>query len=174
MTALEKLLSGKDLRSTGNCDAVISKIHDQTDFDKLFSYLFHADRIIVMHAADAIEKITLDTPQYLLPHKKELLELLSTAKNKELMWHLPLICSRLALDRHEFDYLWDILMQWVMNKSNSKLVRVGSVQGLFEMTEQKHDPELAEKFNRTMLELEKEKIPSLSARIRNIRKEMKY
>lgn len=174
MTVLEKLLSGKDLRSTDNCDAVIAKVHNQKYFDELFSYLFHADRIIVMHAAYAIEKITLDTPQYLLPHKKELLEALTTAKNKELMWHLPLICSRLALDGREFDYAWNILMQWVMNKKNSKLVRVGAVQGLFELTEQKHDPDLADKFNLTMLELEKEKIPSLSARIRNIRKEMKY
>jgi hypothetical protein len=84
MTELEKLLSDKDLRSTGKCDDVISRIKNQSDFDKLFNSFFHTDRIIVMHATDAIEKITADRPQYLSKHKKEMLDLVDRAINKEL------------------------------------------------------------------------------------------
>lgn len=63
MIKFERLLSGGDLRSIGNCNTVISKIKNQNDFDELIKFLFHNDRIVVMHTADAIEKISISHPQ---------------------------------------------------------------------------------------------------------------
>lgn len=170
MIELEKLLSGADLRSIGKCDVVISKIKNQQDFDNLFKFLFHQNRIIVMHAADAIEKITIKHPQYLAKHKAKLIELFYTAKNKELKWHLTVLAPRLNLNSIEFGKIWHALTIWAMDKTNSRLVRVGAVQGLFEMVKQQSN--LIKDFTLTMLELEKQNIPSINARIRNIRKEL--
>jgi hypothetical protein len=44
-----------------------------------------------MRAADAIEKITLQHPEYLVKYKDDLLELCYVAKHKELKWHLALL-----------------------------------------------------------------------------------
>lgn len=162
-----KILSGGDLRSIGNSNAVVSQIHNQKDFDELFKYLFHEDRIVVMHAADAIEKITIEHPEYLGKHKKKFLELFDAAKNKELKWHLALMMPRLQLSSTESEYIWKTLIAWARDKTNSRLVRVGAVQGLFKMTQQ--NDALLNDFTSLMSELEKENIPSVNARIRNIR-----
>ena len=76
MTDFKKILSGGNLRSIGKSNTVILKINSQNDFDELFKYLFPENRLIVMRAADAIEKITLNNPQYLT---KLILKLLSYA-----------------------------------------------------------------------------------------------
>ena len=170
MASLKKLLGGGDLRSIGNCGIVISKIKKQNDFDRLFKFLFHPDRIIVMRAADAIEKITINCPQYLLKHKSDLLDLFLNSKNKELKWHLAVIAPRLDLDKKEFAWLWKSLLEWARDKTNSRLVRVAAIQGLFEMARKKKD--LLKSFDLFAIQLEKEKVPSINARIRNIRKEM--
>ena len=85
------------------------KIKNQNDFDDLFNCLFRNDRIIIMRAADAIEKITVQTPLYLTKYKNILLELCHTAKNKELKWHLALLIPRLNLRSKEINTVWHIL-----------------------------------------------------------------
>jgi len=170
MAEFKKLLAGGDLRSIGKSKLVISEIKGQKDFDELFKYLFDNDRLVVMRAADAIEKITAKEPTYLTKHKKEILKLCSFAKDKELMWHLALLTPRLHLNNKEFGNAWDTLTKWAMNKTNSRIVRVNSVQGLSELLAQKSD--LAEDFELTLVELEKENVPSINARIRKIKKQI--
>lgn len=84
MNKFQNLLEGGDLRSIGKANEIVDMIHNQADFDELFENLMATDRKIVMRAADAMEKITLRTPEYLLPHKKTLLQLCQTAKDIEL------------------------------------------------------------------------------------------
>jgi hypothetical protein len=167
----EKILSGGDLRSLGKGSSVIFKIKNQNDFDELFKQLFHKDRFVVMRAADIIEKLTIRNPQYLTKHKKEILELYNVANDKELKWHLALLIPRLHLDNKEFGNAWNTLTNWAKDKTNSRIVRVNSIQGLFEMVKQKS--ELEEEFNLTLSELEKENIPSINARIAILRKKLK-
>ncbi len=168
MKELEKLLSGGDLRSIGNSNSIVPEIKNQNDFDELFTLLFHSDRVIVMRAADAIEKISLTSPQYLNHHKNEIFQLCSTAKNKELRWHLAQLLPRLPFQGRDFDSAWSILSAWVMNKANSKIVRVNALQGLFEIS--KLEPKFNKDFQLILIELEKENVPSLNARIRIIHK----
>lgn len=84
MTQFEKILSGGDLRSLGISNSIITKIKNQGTFDELFKYLFHEDRLVVMRAADTIEKITNRNPQYLTKHKEEIIELWMLQKKKNL------------------------------------------------------------------------------------------
>jgi GrpB-like predicted nucleotidyltransferase (UPF0157 family) len=160
-------LSGGDLRSIGKANEVVSIIKTQKDFDMLFSALFHSDRKVVMRTADAIEKITLTNPEYLNNHKKKIIGLCKISENIELKWHLALLVSRIELSDKESGIIWQILTHWATDKKESKIVRVNSIQGLFNLISQK--PELIEDFNLTISEIENEKIPSINARIRKIR-----
>lgn len=90
MAEFKKLLSGADLRSIGKYNSVILKIKNQNGFDKLFKFLFHEDRLVVMRTAKAIEKIAINHRQYLTKHKRKIIELFYLAINKELKWHLAL------------------------------------------------------------------------------------
>lgn len=164
----EKILSGGDLRSIGRSNSILPAIKNQIDFDELFQHLFHKERLVVMRAADTIEKITLQNPQYLTKHKIEIIDLCKLAQDKELKWHLALLIPRLPLDPKEFGFAWDTLTKWAKDKRNSRIVRVNSIQGLFELMKLKC--ELEKEFKLTLSELEKENIPSINARIRKIRK----
>ena len=170
MTQLEKILAGDDLRSIGKSNSVVAKIQSQNDFDELFKYLFHKSRLVVMRAAEAIEKITINNPQYMVKRKKNIFELCDTAKNKELKWHLALLLPRLCLDNKELDRAWSILTNWAKDKKNSRILRVNSIQGLFELLSLNGD--LIRDFKLTLTEVEKENIPSINARIRRIKKQI--
>lgn len=163
-TEIEKLLSGGDLRSIGKNYEIIAGVKDQAGFDALFKFLYHGDSRFVLRAADAIEKISVTKPGYLDKHKKAILNLCSKVNEIGLQWHLALLLPRLKLTDKEFEYAWTMLTGWVLDKFNSRIVRVNSIQGLFEMIKLKN--ERAGDFNRIVAGIETENIPSLQARIR--------
>lgn len=175
MSQLSNKLKGGDLRSLGKNNAVVAEITNQKEFDELFEGLFDADRLVVIRAVDAVEKHTQTHPEYLEPHKKELLELFQTAKHIELKWHLaqliPRLIIRLKLSEDEIGIVWDKLTQWALDKTGSRIVRVNSIQGLFDI--QTKFPELKKDFTDTLSKLDRENIPSIVARIKKLRKEMK-
>ena len=170
MIDLLKILAGGDLRSIGRSNAMAKQISTQRQFNKLFDGLFHPDRLIVMRAADAIEKITLEKQHYLEAHKQSLLGLLKSADDKELKWHLALLVSRLKLTRSELGKVWATLSRWALDARESRIVRVNSVQGLFDLLKQ--GPGLRNDFELTLVQLEREEVPSIRARIRNLRKSL--
>jgi hypothetical protein len=165
-------LKGGDLRSIGEANAIVSEITNQQAFDELFKGLSDTDRLVVMRSADAIEKITIAHPEYLKSHKKELIELLQSAKHIELKWHLAQLMPRLKLNETETGIVWNILTKWVTDKTGkSRIVRVFSLQALFDI--QKQYPELKKDFMDTVSQLDRENVPSIVARIKKLRKEMK-
>lgn len=161
-----KLLSGGDLRSIGKSNSIVLKVQDQKYFDELFKCLFHKDRLVVMRAADAIEKITVQHPAYLSKYKNVILELCNAAKNKELKWHLALLIPRLNLSGKEIETVWQILSGWVSDKKESKIVRVSSIQALYEITLKCQ--RFTKAFRMLLAELEKENIPSINARLKRL------
>ncbi len=168
MTSLDKVLSGGDLRSIGKSNSVVLKVRSQNDFDKLFKCLFHNDRVVVMRTADAIEKITLWHPSYLIKHKKALLELCHSAKNKELKWHLALLISRLNLSGEEIQLVWQILTGWASDKEKSRIVRVNAIQALYEIA--RKEKRFIKDFQKILAGIEQENIPSINARVRKLNK----
>jgi hypothetical protein len=161
------LLLGKDLRSLARSNEVVRYVDDQESFDELFNLLLHHERLLVMRAADAVEKITSARREYLAPHKKQLLSLLKSAIHKELKWHIALLITRVTLTPDELKEVWGILTYWTQNPNESKIVRVNSLQGLFQLS---HDnPLLKEAFARTVHVIEHEQIPSLQARIKKLK-----
>ncbi|TDQ33054.1 hypothetical protein [Zeaxanthinibacter enoshimensis] len=168
MTRFDKILGGGDLRSIGRSDEVVGMIQDQNDFDQLFPFLFHPDRVVAGRTADAIEKLTIENPGYLSDHKKEVLTLLDKAKDIELKWHLALLVPRVDLNTKELDDTWKVLRQWAENKKESRIVRVNAMQSLYDL--QQLSPEYRSRFYEVINVLEKENIPSITSRIRLLRK----
>lgn len=167
MQTFGKILSGGDLRSIGKSNEAVQQIKDQKSFDKLFSCIYHKDRLVVMRAADAIEKITAEHPEFLFKHKKKLLELCLSAENKELKWHLALLLPRIEINLTELRKTVNILKKWALDKEESRIVRVNSVQGLYEIS---HGHEILRKeFETVTDELRKENIPSVNARIKKLK-----
>ncbi|MEP7264573.1 MAG: hypothetical protein ABI772_08745 [Bacteroidota bacterium] len=170
MNNLEILLSGGSLRSLGKSNSIISKIRNQNDFTELFKFLFHDNRIVAMRAADVIEKVTITNPEYLSKHKKEIIALCKSVTEKEVKWHLALLLPRLPINNKELLNFWETLTMWATDKNNSRIVRVHSIQSLFELLKQR--TELKKDFDLTLMKLERENIPSLNARIKKVRKEI--
>jgi len=168
MNPYEEILKGGDLRSIGQSDKVIPLIRNSKDFDKLFELLFHVDRLIIMRAADAVEKITQEYPYYLNFHKKAILKLLETAHNKELKWHLAQIISRLKLNQNQIGKAWQILTFWALDPKESRIVRTNAIHGLFNLLDQY--PQLEADYQLTIAQIEKENIPSINARLKHLKK----
>lgn len=164
----EDLLAGGDLRSIGKSNSVVLLTRSPADLDKLFKLMFSNDRLVAMRSADAVEKITKSRPEYLAKHKAEIIQLCTRASNKELQWHLALLISRLSFTPGELKMAWELLLNWAMNTSNSKIVRANALTGLSALTQQ--DEALKIPLYKLFTDIAEEKIPSLNARIRKIRK----
>ena len=164
--SFEEFLSGGDLRSVGNLKQVIRIVDDQERFGVLFQYLYGDNRLWVMRAADAIEKITRASPVYLKKHNDELFTLLESAGNKKLKWHLALILPRLHLSSEECTNLFVKLSDWAMDSKESKIVRVNSLEGLSEIV--RKYPKYDRAFQLLAQKISSENIPSINARIKKI------
>ncbi len=166
-TDLIKYLKGGDLRSIANVDKLVILIKSQKDFDKLFQYLFSKDRLIVMRTADAIEKVSRRKFEYLNKCTQDIINLMNAAIDKELKWHLALISSRLNLSIQDLGIVWDKLTFWATDKKESKIVRVNSIQALFDLANK--NEELKRDFSLTVQTIENENIPSINARLRKLK-----
>lgn len=167
MSRFKHILKGGDLRSIGKANQVVTQVNDQQTFDELFRELYDADRKVVMRAADAIEKITANKPDYLYQYKDDILTFCNTVKNIELKWHLALLVSRLDLTKNEVGIVWKTLTDWATDKKESRIVRVNSLQALYNIV--RSNEKLIQDFNLTLKEVERENIASINARIRKLR-----
>ncbi len=159
-------LEGGDLRSIARTNEIVRLVNSQSDFDALFQYLFFDDRRIVMRAADAIEKITLQNRDYLIKYCQAIIDLMAAAVDKELKWHLALISSRLALSPQQLPVVWNQLRQWAEDKKESRIVRVNSIQALFELSD--NNQELSQAFDTIVRQIATENIPSINARLKKL------
>ena len=98
----------------------------------------------------------------------QLLSLLKSALDKELKWHIALLVPRLSLNSEELKNVWAILTYWAQNPNESKIARVNSLQGLFELSNE--HPPLKPDFEKTVGLLEHIPIPSIQARIKKIKR----
>jgi len=161
-----ELLAGDDLRSLGKSSKIISLINNQNSFDKLFKYLYSSDRAIVMKTIDIIEKITLKHKEYLQKHKMEILNISNDAENIEFKWHLAQIIIRIKYKNNEIKIVWKILEKWILDKKESKIVRVNSLQSLYEIARINNEYET--KLNKIVKTIKQENISSINARIKKL------
>jgi hypothetical protein len=70
------------------------------------------------------------------------------------------------LTRDELNQVWHILTYWALNPNESKIVRVNSMQGLFDLS--RKFPDLKIDFEQTLDTLGHEPVPSIQARIKKL------
>jgi len=160
------IFSGGDLRSTGRANEIVQTIKTQQTFDELFAFLFYHARKVVMRVADAVEKISMTKPAFLSKHKSQLLKLLNEAENKELKWHLAQLIPWLSLSGQQTQKAFKTLSGWMLNTSESRIVRVNAMQALFDLSA--NSQKLRNKFLELASNKEFAAIPSLKARLKKL------
>ncbi|HOJ00471.1 MAG TPA: hypothetical protein PLL88_02540 [Anaerolineaceae bacterium] len=133
MNQILKLLSGGDRRSIGRSDEVVELILQQPDkFDDLFRGFYETDPVIRMRTADAVEKVTAQDPALLIPYKEPMLELLESAEQIEVQWHLAQIIPRLPLTNDEISRAYQTMEKYL--SSSSAIVQTCGLQCLFDLS----------------------------------------
>lgn len=147
--------------------ALRARIKDQLSFDSLFELLYHHERSLVLHAAEAIEKVTTKRQEFLRAHKLDLLRLFTTSDHPELKARLAQLIVRVTLLPDEADEVWKILQYWARNPNENKPIRVHALQSLYDLS--RIYPDFREPFLEILTAVAHEPIPSLQARIRKLR-----
>lgn len=121
-----------------------------------------------MRAADAIEKITVDRLELLLPYKRELLGLAASSREKEFRWHMALLLPRLKLRGSERLAAMDILHEYLGD--GSSIVRTCAMQGLADLA--RLDPSLIPRIRPLIEKLTAIGTAAMRARGRKILKQL--
>jgi len=102
MKSIIEKLKGGDFRSIGNSNEVVEEVlNNPVLFDAVFKAMLNEDRLVRMRAADAVEKITRDHPEYLQPYKTDLIKHVAAVKQQEVRWHTAQMIHRLILTKEE-------------------------------------------------------------------------
>lgn len=132
--AILQKLSGNDLRSIGRANEVVQNILDNPElFSVVFNGMLGDNPVIRMRAADAIEKVSREHPEYLEPFKKALIVEVSKTEQKEVRWHVAQMFSYLRLKPSETKAVVQILLDYL--KDESKIVQTSSMQALADIAE---------------------------------------
>jgi hypothetical protein len=135
MKNLLKKLEGGDRRSIGRVEEVITEVLANSQLIKiLIDGLFVDSPLVRMRAADALEKISSDHPQYLKPFKKKIIRLAAQTEQQEVRWHVAQMITRLHLTPKEKSTMTDILFDYLHDKSN--IVITFSLQALADFAAQ--------------------------------------
>jgi hypothetical protein len=129
MHPLLRKLEGTDHRSIGKVDEVVANVLANPDlFGIVFDGMLHDNSIVRMRSADAVEKITVVHPEYLIPYKKKLLEQVAFINQQEIRWHVAQLFSRIEWNSDERRQVKDIL--WTYLTDESRIVKTFSMQAL--------------------------------------------
>jgi hypothetical protein len=94
------LAAGGKSNSLGRVDEVIELVlSDQSRLDELYRCLFHPDAWVRMRAADALEKICRDRPDWLLPYVDRFPGELAVSSQPSIQWHLAQMYREVALTK---------------------------------------------------------------------------
>ncbi len=135
MKTILKKLEGGDFRSIGRSEEVVAEAQAGPDlFGDLFEGMLHPNPLIRMRAADAVEKITVEHPEYLRPYKKKLIRKVAKVNQQEVRWHVAQLFSRLELSKAERRAVVAILSDYLQDES--KIVKTFAMQALADIAGQ--------------------------------------
>ncbi len=94
----EMLTVGGKSNSLGLVNEVIAEVlNDRSRLDELYECLFDGNAWTRMRAADALEKVCREHPEWLQPYVDKLLDELTTSSQPSIQWHLAQIFAQVAL-----------------------------------------------------------------------------
>jgi HEAT repeat protein len=135
---LRNRLLGGDRRSIGQVASVVESIsRDPSQFAELVGLVEDADALVAMRAADALEKLTQDRPEWLVPFKSQLLGPWLDNEQQELRWHAVSLATRIPLSADEDRRVFAKIALFLEDKS--KIVQVFSLQALYDLAVRQSD-----------------------------------
>jgi hypothetical protein len=160
-----KKLAGGDRRSIGRSNEVVAEVLARPAlFAALVEGLSSENPVVCMRSADALEKITVQRPELLRPHKTALLEISGRTRQQEVRWHMALIFPRMNLGAKDRAVAVDILFDYLRDKSS--IVKTFAMQGLAGLAAQ--DAALKVKILPLLKELTDIGTPAMRARGRKL------
>ncbi len=126
---LEALLEGGDPRHLKGVTRAIGEVQrDPSLLDELVALLEHADTIVRMRAADALEKLSRTDPACLDRHSAVLRRLATTTDQASLRWHLAQMIPRLPLPTRERRTMVRVFKRYLDDKS--AVVKASAMQAM--------------------------------------------
>ena len=168
MAKILSKLRGGDRRSIGKVAEVVSAVRKTPDlFNDLVTGLFEEDPLVRMRAADAMEKISSDNPEFLQPFKGKLIRLAKVTQQQELRWHMAQMIPRLELHPKETAAATEIFFEYLNDKS--KIVVTYAMQALADLAMK--EPEISARVIRAIEKLIQTGGPAIQSRGKKLRQQ---
>jgi hypothetical protein len=136
--SLLRQLEGGDRRSIGCVSEVVARVlADRRLFEALFAGLRSDNPVVRARAADAVEKVTLVHPDWLVPYKRHLLGPLACCKQAEVRWHVAQMLPRVRWTAQEQGRVHRLLVGYLRDASS--IVKTCAMQALVDLTKQAPD-----------------------------------
>ena len=128
-----KKLYGGDLRSIGRSDQIVSEVIENPRlFGELFRGMLSENPAVVrLRAADAVEKITRQRPDYLRRYKRKLILDVARTDQCGVRWHVAQMLPRLNLTRRDLPSVLDTLRVYLNDPS--RIVATSAMQALADL-----------------------------------------
>lgn len=170
MNSILKKLEGGDRRSIGKVDEVVVDVLNNPQlFSTLFDCILVDDPVVRMRAADAVEKITAEHPEYLRPLKNKLIKKVARIKQQEVRWHSAQMFPRLKLTKKERREILELLDEYLKDKSG--IVKTFAMQALADFA--MDDPHLRPSIVKKLEKLTRTGTPAMKSRGRNLLAKLK-
>lgn len=129
MSSILDKLRGGDRRSLGKANSVARDVQkNATLFDQVFAGFHDPDPVVRMRSADVIEKVTQTQPELLAGYCPEVINILKSADQQEICWHMAQIAPRLECSPEQEGQLIELLKNLLKHKS--KIVQVSAMDSL--------------------------------------------
>lgn len=131
----EMLAVGGKSNSLGKVNEVIELVlHDKSRLNELYDCLFDTDAWIRMRAADALEKICRQYPEWLLPYIDKFSAELATSSQASIQWHLAQIYSKVDLTSKQKRFAINWLKHLLSTKDVDWIVAANAMDTLAQFT----------------------------------------
>jgi HEAT repeat protein len=169
MAGILEKIQGGDRRSIGRSEEVAADVlANPALFETLFRGMLHANPLVRMRAADAVEKITLAHPEYLQPFKEALLQEVAKINQQEVRWHVAQMLPRLTLSVEERQAALMILTSYLTDKS--KIVHTFSLQAMADLAEE--DQTLVQPVLKILTDASQSGSPAVKSRVKKLQAQM--
>jgi HEAT repeat protein len=162
-------LSGGDRRSPGAAgDVAAHAIRDPSLVPVLVALLRHDDPLIRMRAADALEKVSRERPETVVPFAATLVREIGPHPQQEIRWHVALMLPRLGVSGELRDDAVALARAYLADRSRIVVAEAMTALAVFA----RDDPALREWL---ILELERfaaSDVPSARSRAKRVLKEL--
>lgn len=129
------LVVGGKSNSLGKVPEIIEiTLGDQSRLDELYECLFEEDAWVRMRAADAIEKVCRQQPNWLLPYIDKFTAGLAEDSQPSIQWHLAQIYAQVVLTKAQKQLIINWLEKLLSTKDTDWIVAANAMDTLAQFT----------------------------------------